>query len=107
MRGSGTGSHSGRIAARSPVQDPPGPWRTLAGLDVTAPPGATGAEVTAMLEENLDSELHTLSVDDVYFGPRGTVGPNLAPAIPTLSPAGLYALALGLGAVALWRLRRG
>jgi len=91
---------------RSPVQDPPGPWRTLAGPDVTAPPGATGAVVIATMAENIDSELHTLSLDDVYFGPRGTVGPNQAPAIPTLSQAGLYALALGLGAAALWLLRR-
>jgi len=89
-------------------QSPLGEWRILAGPDVTAPPGATGALIAVYFGSIADAQTHSLSFDDVYFGRQGTVGPKQGFAdVPTLSPISLCALALALGAAALWLLRRG
>jgi len=90
-----------------PSLNPIGQWRTLAGPDVTAPPGAASALFAAAMASNLDSVPHEVNFDHAYFGPRGTVGPGQAVTeVPTLSEAGLLALALGLGVAALGVLRR-
>jgi hypothetical protein len=78
----------------------------LAGPDVTAPAGATGALFSVTMNSNADSLTHAVNFDDVYFGRKGTVGPNQASEIPALSLPGLFALALGLSFAALWVLSK-
>ncbi len=86
-------------------ETPPGQWRILFGQS-TAPAGAAAVLFTAVFDPNLDSQAHALNIDDVFLGPVGTVGPRQADEIPALSPLGLLALALGLGAAALQLLSR-
>jgi hypothetical protein len=77
---------------------PVGQWLTLAGPDVVAPAKATAASFTLALESTFDPVAHAVNFDNLYF--------IQGDEIPALSLPGLFVLALGLGAAAVWMLRR-
>lgn len=92
--------------ASYPYLGPAGQWRTLAGPDLVAPANARAALFSVISSSVGDSEPHAVGFDDLYLGPRGTVGPFQGNEVPTLSPSGLLALALGLTVAAVCALRR-